>query len=87
VSRIISTESPYMPAAPGVEASVLAVLVQDGQGKYRAYIAMVPHLDDRMSQEQRRHAANWVASQGRKMTFREAVPVYFTGFTEKDYAS
>lgn len=85
--RIISTEYPYFPARSGIEAAVLAVLVQDSTGKYRAYVGLARHPDDRLTTEQRWADAQWVASFGRKLTYKKAFPEYFIGIEEKDYAA
>lgn len=85
--RLISTEYPYFPQAPGIEAAVLAVLVQDSQGKYRAYIGLARHPDDRLTTEQRMDDALWVASQGRKLSYEKAFPEYFVGVKREEYAA
>lgn len=85
--QIISTEYPYMPMVPGIEAAVLAVLVKDGQGKYRAYIGLARHPDDRLTHEQRMEDAQYIANQGRKLSYAKAVPEYFVGFTAAEYVA
>lgn len=85
--KLIATEYPYLPATPGVEAAVLAVLVKDGQGKFRAYIGMARHPDDRLTHEQRMEDARYIAAHGRKLSFDKAVPEYFVGFTAAEYAA
>jgi hypothetical protein len=77
--KVISVETPYFPAMPGVNAAVLAVLCLDGLGKYRAYIGLVPATSEQ--------GIAWVSSQGRKLSYSEAVPRYFVGIAAKDYAN
>jgi len=84
--QLIATEYPYMPQSPATDnATILAVLVKDGGGFYRAYIGLVRNPDG-LSDDERLEDANWVANHGRKLTYAKAVPEYFVGFKAEEYA-
>lgn len=85
MSQVIFAEYPYTPTHPDASGAVVAVLVKDGCGKYRAYIGIVPFPASR-SESNVKSDLQWVASRGRKLRFEEAVPKYFVGFTAQEYA-
>lgn len=86
MSKIISREYPYFPTAPGSDGAVLAVLVQDNMGKFRAYIGIARNPQN-LSDVEKGQDARWIASGGRKLSYAKAVPEYFVGFTEAEYAA
>lgn len=87
MSKIVNTHCPALPAQPGLDASLMAVLVSDrddGAGPYAVYEGIVPCSAIKEMGARRDEAAEWVALRGTKLRFRDAAR-HYPGIREQDY--
>lgn len=81
---IINTHFPGIPVQDNVAAQFCAVLVSDDRPRsYRVYVGIVAHCG--AHQNRRNAAAEWVATRGTKLRYRDALQ-HFPGLKENEYA-
>jgi hypothetical protein len=82
--NVLNSFYPGLPAQPGVNALLGAVLVQDGEGKMRVYVGLVNRREASGGDTGRRATDQWIAAHGDKQTYQKALG-YFPRLQEANY--